>query len=133
MYPYSGPYQAKYTAIESFSFTFPGSELREDTISVPSTQVYWTRTSPLLPFMATPSTNTSLLFVATGYKVKGDWRQLNSVVRDVVENTLPAYMDAPTERMSVGGGVTSWSYFARPEVFQAYSAGAEFPLPDPPR
>jgi hypothetical protein len=83
--------------------------------------------------MATPSTNTSLLFVATGYKVQGGWRGLNKVVRDVVEKTLPAYMDAPTERVSAGGGVTSWNYFARPEVFQAYLAGAEFPIPDPPR
>lgn len=133
MYPYSGPYQNKYTAIESFTFTFPSSELSEDSNSVSSTQVYWTRTSPLLPFMATPSTNTSLLFVATGYKVEGGWRGLSSVLQDVVVETLPAYMDAPTERMSAGGGVTSWNYFSRPEVFQAYLDGAKFPIPDPAR
>ena len=83
--------------------------------------------------MATPSTNTSLLFVATGYKVEGGWRGLSSVLQDVVVETLPAYMDAPTERMSAGGGVTSWNYFSRPEVFQAYLDGAKFPIPDPAR
>ena len=106
--------------------------MQENTSLVSSTQIYWTRTSPLLPFMATPSTNTSLLFVATGYKVESGWRGLNRTVRDVVEKTLPVYMDAPTERTSTGGGVTSWNYFARPEVFQAYLDGTKFPLPDPP-
>ncbi|GLB43993.1 hypothetical protein LshimejAT787_1501770 [Lyophyllum shimeji] len=111
LYPYSGPTQAKYSAIESFTFTFPASELLSPACrpSLPSTQVYWTRTSPLLPFMATPATNTTLLFVASGSKVAEGWRGLSSPVREVVEETLPAYKDAPTERMSPGGGVSSWS------------------------
>ncbi|KAF8056537.1 hypothetical protein FPV67DRAFT_1677925 [Lyophyllum atratum] len=132
MYPYSGPTQAKYSAIESFTFTFPAAELSSPAESIPSTQVYWTRTSPLLPFMATPTTNTTLLFVASGSKVAAGWMGLNPVVRDVIDKTLPAYKDAPTSRISPGGGVSSWSYFAKPEVFQAYQAGAVFPLPDPP-
>ncbi|KAF5380069.1 hypothetical protein D9615_006260 [Tricholomella constricta] len=132
MYPYSGPTQARYSAIESFTFTFPAAEFTSRYKSLPSTQVYWTRTSPLLPFMATPATNVTLLFVASGSKVPGGWRNLDSVVRNVIETKLPAYKEAPTSRVSPGGGVSSWSYFARPEVFQAYLDGAEFPLPDPP-
>lgn len=131
LYPYSGP-QARYSAIESFTFTFPASELSGPTNSVPSTQVYWTRTSPLLPFMATPATDVSLLFVASGAKVDGGWENIASAaVRRVIEERLPVYKDAPTERDGPGGGVSSWSYFARPEVFQAYLNGATFPLPDP--
>lgn len=131
-YPYSGPEQAKYTAIESFTFTFPASEFfSSGTESLPSTQVYWTRTSPLLPWMGTPSTGVSLLFVASGSKVEG-WEGLNRIVRDVIEEKLPAYKEAPLERTSKGGGVTSWNYFTRPEVFRAYLDGAVFPLPDPP-
>ncbi|KAG5640557.1 hypothetical protein DXG03_008115 [Asterophora parasitica] len=133
LYPYSGPTQAKYSAIESFTFTFPAAELAGRSKSIPSTQVYWTRTSPLLPFMATPSTNVTLLFVASGSKVEGGWKKLNSVVRDVIDKKLPAYKEAPKSRESPGGGVSSWSYFARPEVLQAYLKGAEFPLPDPAR
>ncbi|KAG6879390.1 hypothetical protein C0992_003104 [Termitomyces sp. T32_za158] len=131
LYPYSGPTQASYSAIESFTFTFPLKELGSSYDSVSSTQVYWTRTSPLLPFMATPSTNVTLLFVASGSKVKGGWKNLSPVVRDVISTTLTAYKDAPTERLSSGGGVTSWSYFAQSEVFQAYLDGSRFPLPDP--
>ncbi|RDB27162.1 hypothetical protein Hypma_004568 [Hypsizygus marmoreus] len=132
-YRYTGPYQAKYSAIESFTFTFPGSELASrNSKSVPSMQVYWTRTSPLLPFMDTPNTNTTLLFIATGSKVQEGWKGLHPTVKNVIKNTLPAYKEAPTERLSPGGGVTSWSYFAKPEVFSAYLAGATFPLPDPP-
>ncbi|KAG6917499.1 hypothetical protein DXG01_002363 [Tephrocybe rancida] len=131
MYPYTGP-QALYSAIESFTFSFPGAELDSAADSVPSVQVYWTRTSPLLPFMATPATNVTLLFVANGAKVEGGWQNLSPILRNVIEVTLPAYKDAPTSRDRPGGGVSSWSYFARPEVLQAYKDGTTFPLPDLP-
>ncbi|KAG5352794.1 hypothetical protein E4T56_gene7569 [Termitomyces sp. T112] len=131
LYPYSGP-QALYSAIESFTFSFPGMELNDSAESIPSTQVFWTRTSPLLPFMETPATNVTLLTIANGAKVQGDWQNLSSVLRDVIETQLPAYKDAPISRDRPGGGVSSWSYFARPEVLQAYKEGATFPLPDPP-
>ncbi|KAG6917498.1 hypothetical protein DXG01_002362 [Tephrocybe rancida] len=131
LYPYSGPTQAKYSAIESFTFTFSGAEFISGVNSIPSTQVYWTRTSPLLPFMATPATNVSLLFVASGSKVEGGWQKLSSAaVRDIIATNLTAYKDAPTERVTLGGGVSSWSYFAQPAVFQAYLNGSTFPLPD---
>lgn len=130
MYPFQGPFQANFTGIESFTFTFPASELASKHTSLPSTQVYWTRTSPLLPFMATPSTNTTLLFIASGSKVAGGWRNLDKVLTDVIEKTLPAFKEAPTERTIPGGGVSSWSYFARPDVFVAYKNGAVFPLED---
>ncbi|KAG6872781.1 hypothetical protein C0995_006701 [Termitomyces sp. Mi166 len=84
LYHYVGPTQASYTAIESFTFTFPSKELKSPSTSVSSTQVYWTRTSPLLPFMATPSTNVTLLFVASGSKVEGGWKNLSPVVRDLI-------------------------------------------------
>jgi hypothetical protein len=130
MYPYQGPFQAKFSGIESFTFTFSALELAGRSKSLPSTQVYWTRTSPLLPFMATPSTNTTLLFIASGSKVEGGWKNLDSTLKNVIEKTLPVYKDAPTERTVSGGGVSSWSYFARPEVFEAYLKGAVFPLED---
>ncbi|KAG6853555.1 hypothetical protein C0991_003347 [Blastosporella zonata] len=131
LYPYAGP-QALYSAIESFTFAFPGAEFDSTEASVPSMQVYWTRTSPLLPFMATPATNVSLLFVANGAKIQGGWENLSPVLRDVIETRLPAYKEAPTSRDRPGGGVSSWSYFTRPEVLQAYKDGAAFPLSDPP-
>ena len=133
LFPYSGPDQALYTAIESFTYTFSASELESQPESIDTMQLHWTRTSPLPPFMATPSTNTSLLFVATGSKVKEGWKGLSPIVRDVIEQKVPVYKDAPTERTAKGGGVTSWSYFAKPEVLQAYLDGAVFPLPDPPQ
>ncbi|KAG6872780.1 hypothetical protein C0995_006700 [Termitomyces sp. Mi166 len=130
MYPYSGP-QALYSAIESFSFSFPTAELDSTAASVPSMQVFWTRTSPLLPFMGTPATNVTLVTIANGAKVEGGWQNLSPVLRDVIETKLPAYKDAPTSRDRPHGGVSSWSYFARPEVLQAYKEGVTFPLPDP--
>lgn len=131
MYPYAGP-QALYSAIESFSFSFPAAELDSSVESIPSMQVFWTRTSPLLPFMATPAANVTLLTVANGAKVEGGWENLSQVLRDMIETKLPVYKDAPTARDRPGGGVSSWSYFARPEVLQAYKEGATFPLPDLP-
>ncbi|RDB24345.1 hypothetical protein Hypma_008403 [Hypsizygus marmoreus] len=130
MAPYAGT--QKFAAIESFTFTFPASEIMSNSKSLPSMQVYWTRTSPLLPFMATPNTNVTLLFIANGAKVEGGWKNLKPALRDIIDTTLPAYKEAPTERISPGGGVSSWSYFGRPEVFQAYLNGSVFPLPDPP-
>ncbi|KAG6867884.1 hypothetical protein C0993_009815 [Termitomyces sp. T159_Od127] len=130
-YHYAGP-QALYSAIESFSFSFPAAELDSSVQSIPSMQVFWTRTSPLLPFMATPATNVMLLTVANGAKVEGGWEKLDPVLRNMIETKLPAYKDAPTTRDRPGGGVSSWSYFARPEVLQAYKEGATFPLPDHP-
>ncbi|KAG6811921.1 hypothetical protein H0H92_005252 [Tricholoma furcatifolium] len=130
MYSYSGS-QAWYSAIESFTFTFSADAFDNEPLSVPSTQVYWTRVSPLLPFMATPDTGATLLFVANGAKVDGDWQNLSPVLRDTIEHKLPVYKEAPTSRERPGG-VTSWNYFVRPEVLQAYKDGAAFPLPDPP-
>ncbi|KAF5376075.1 hypothetical protein D9615_007710 [Tricholomella constricta] len=127
-FPYSGT--QKLAAIESFTFTFPASEISGKSKSLPSTQVYWTRTSALLPWMATPNTNTTLLFIGNGAKVAGGWKNLNPVLRDVVKKILPAYKEAPLARTSPGGGVSSWSYFAQPEVFQAYLNGSIFPLRD---
>ncbi|KAG6856609.1 hypothetical protein H0H87_002564 [Tephrocybe sp. NHM501043] len=129
--PYAGP-QALYSAIESFTFTFPLAELDGPAPSLPSMHVHWTRASPLLPFMASPATGAALVCVANGAKVERGWEGLSPVLRDVVEARLPAYKEAPTERDRPGGGVSSWSYFARPEVLRAYEDGARFPLLDPP-
>ncbi|KAG6838383.1 hypothetical protein H0H93_006906 [Arthromyces matolae] len=82
--------------------------------------------------MATPDTGVTLMTIANGAKVKGGWEALSPVLRDVIETKLPAYKDAPTGRDRPGGGVSSWSYFARPDVLKAYKEGVVFPLHDPP-
>lgn len=121
--------QAKYAAIESFTFTISGDELDNKSLkSLPSTQINWTRTSPLLPWMGTPDTGVSLLFIATGAKVAEGWEGLSPVLRDTIDKKLPAYKDAPKERTNASPGVSSWSYFMKPDVFEAWKKGEEFPL-----
>ena len=50
------------------------------------------------------------------------------MLRDVVENVLTSHKEAPKERIRPGGGVTSWSFFTRPDVFEAWKNGTEFPI-----
>lgn len=80
--------------------------------------------------MATLSNNVTLLFLASGSKVKGGWQELSTVMRDVIATTLTTYKTAPTQRLSLGSAVNSWSYFAQPGVLQAYLNVSTFPLPD---
>ncbi|KAF2105197.1 hypothetical protein BDV96DRAFT_655866 [Lophiotrema nucula] len=129
--PYQGSYQALYSAIESFAFTFPSSELANRKLEgLPSSQIYWTRTSPLLPWMNSPDTNATLLFIADGNKVSRGWKGLSPILRGVIEDTLPGYKEAPLNRTRPGGGVTSWSFFTQPDVFAAWKNGMEFPVPE---
>ena len=77
--------------------------------------------------MKSPDTNATLLFVAIGAKVARGFDGLNPVLKDVIRRKVPMYMDAPRDRVRAGGGVTSWSFFTKPEAFQAWKKGVEFP------
>ena len=78
--------------------------------------------------MNSPDTNATLLFVANGAKVPEGLDGLHPTLRKVICDQVPIYKDAPTERVRPGGGVTSWSFFTRPEVFTAWRNGTEFPI-----
>jgi hypothetical protein len=126
--PFQGSYQALYSAVECFTFSFASSELATPNLSsIPSTQIYWTRTSPMLPWMKSPDTNATLLFTGKGYKVNS-FEDLDATTRSVIEETLPAYKVAPEERIATGGGVTSWNFFTNEEVFERWLNGTHFPI-----
>ena len=58
----------------------------------------------------------TLLFVATGNKVASGIKGLPQVLQDVINTKLQAYKTAPKKRVQQGGGVSSWSFFARDDV-----------------
>jgi hypothetical protein len=127
--PYQGSFQALYSAIESFTFTFSEAERCDKALAnIASTQIYWTRTSPLLPWMNSPDTNSTLLFIANGAKVSGGWEALDPLLKTVIAEQLPLYKQAPESRTRNGGGVTSWNFFTKPVVFEAWRNSTKFPI-----
>lgn len=122
--PYSP--QRWYQAGEFFKFIVPTKDLKKkhkDTID--DVLVSWTRTGPWLPWMKQGEAHGYLLYSSQGAKIPS-LDQLPWVMQEEIENRVQVYQSAPTCVLNASS-VSSWTYFKK--YFDAYIAGAEFPIP----
>ena len=101
----------------------------EKLTSAPGTHFTWTRTSQWLPWMAMDGRDGRIIFTAAGSKATS-FEALPQWLQNDITTRLPLYRHPPTCYLNETSG-TSWTYFG--EHFDAYQAGAQFPVPAPAR
>jgi Protein of unknown function (DUF1838) len=115
-----------YQAAELFKITVPTGELFDPEIkSVSQLQLAWDRIGPWIPWMKMGDRPGQLIYSAYGSKVSGV-NELPQLLRDEINDRVPLYKNAPPSFLE-GEDITSWLYFQ--QHFDAYLAGATFPLP----
>jgi len=119
---------ADYQAAELFKFTVSTTELLDENLpSVSKLWLGWDRIGPWVPWMKMGSRAGHLIYSATGYRVD-DFEQLPKLLKDEINTRVPLYRHAPHAPLDCED-MTSWLYFK--EHFDAYLAGATFPIPAP--
>ena len=115
-----------YQAAELFKLTVSTEELlNPEIISVSKLQLCWDRIGPWVPWMKMGDRPGQLIYSAYGSKVSG-LTELPSILQDEINTRVPLYKNAPKSFLD-GEDTTSWVYFQK--NFDAYLAGATFPLP----
>jgi hypothetical protein len=121
-----GGYLPYYEAGEYFKFYFKKADLQESKNAVEGVSISWNRVGPWLPWMKMGSAEGGVLYSCIGARA-ADMSSLPEWLVDDVKTRLPLYLHAPTEYEEPNE--TSQTYFM--ENFDAYLAGAVFPLPAP--
>jgi hypothetical protein len=117
-----------YQAAELFKFAVSTAELfDEDLLSVSKLWLGWDRIGPWVPWMKMGDRAGHLIYSASGKKVD-DFEQLPQLLKDEINTRMSLYRQAP-EAYLEGEDMTSWLYFQK--HFDAYLAGATFPIPAP--
>ena len=115
-----------YQAAELFKLTVPTADLRNpDCTTVSKLILAWDRIGPWLPWMQMGDRPGQLIYSSSGKKVF-DFKDLPDLLQDQIETRMPIYRHAPPAELDCDN-VTSWTYFR--QHFDAYLAGAQFPLP----
>ena len=116
-----------YEAAEFFKFYTSLSQIINDNLTqVISTDISWTRVSPVLPWMNMSSFNAKLIFSAQGTKVNS-LKEIDPILLNEIESRIPIYKNAPSCQLKTTSE-TSWTYFKK--YFKEYfSNEQEFPIP----
>lgn len=116
-----------YEAGEFFKFYTSLEQITNERLTqVNSTDISWTRISPVLPWMNMSSLDAKLIFSAEGTKINS-LNELDPVLFNEIENRISIYKNAPSCQLNTTSE-TSWTYFKK--YFQEYlSNEIEFPIP----
>jgi len=119
--------QPLYQAVELFKLTVPTPALKaKESNTIAEVHLYWSRIGPWLPWMKMADRPGYLIYSASGQKA---FRvaELPALLQEQLQR-LSLYREAPTTYRE-GADMTSWLYFQ--QHFEAYLAGAMFPIVDP--
>ena len=119
-----------YQASELFKLAVPTVDLFNSQLdSVSHLRLSWDRIGQWLPWMKMGDRPGYLIYSAAGCKVT-DFTHLPGLLQDEINTRVPLYKEAPKAVLDAED-MTSWLYFQK--HFQAYLAGAIFPLPEAER
>ncbi len=120
--------QPLYQAVELFKLVVPTADLQNsESATLRDVKLYWSRIGPWLPWMKMGDRPGYLIYSASGQKAF-TVAELPRLLQEQLQR-LPHYAQAPTTYRE-GADMTSWLYFQ--QHFEAYLAGATFPISDSP-